>query len=161
MKLFASRHLTSHALLEAVLADEYGLSPLASIEKSPEGKPFFKDFPQLHFNLSHSGAITILVVDDVPLGIDVEEVRPRNPGLPRRSLSEKEYGIFLGSGEKLSVFYKLWTKKEAYVKYTGKGLSGRVHFDVDETLQYKHYYFGGYVATVCSEKKAPTEIVWC
>ena len=64
---------------------------------------------------------------DVPLGIDMEEFsRDVSPAAVRKlHKEEQEYlgPLSPGSGEWKEEFLSIWTKKESYVKYKGKGLS--------------------------------------
>ena len=57
-----------------------------------------------------------------PIGVDVERVRPRSPGLPRYALDDREYAWFQSRGSRWEDFYALWTLKEARVKCTGEGI---------------------------------------
>lgn len=78
----------------------------------------------IHFNISHSGIWVVCVVDDNPVGIDVEEIKPINLGIAERFFSRDEYFDLMNQPEemKLKYFYMLWTLKESYVKAEGKGL---------------------------------------
>ena len=111
----------AHALLRTVLAEDFGLeSPVFA--RSPGGKPCLENAP-LQFSLSHSGPFALFGVGDAPLGVDVERIRPRRPGLPRFALSDREFQWFTGRGGRWEDFYTLWTLKESFVKYTGQGLN--------------------------------------
>ena len=110
-------------LLALALAETFGLGEIPRLERLPGGKPFFPDRPEIHFNLSHSGPLALCAVGDAPVGADVEVIRPRWEGLPRRVLSEGEYRWFAGRGSRWADFYTLWTLKEARLKYEGTGLN--------------------------------------
>lgn len=88
----------------------------------PGGKPWFPDRPDLHFNVSHSGGLSLCGVGDAPLGVDIERVRPRGEGLPRRVLSAEELQWYEDRGGLWEDFYSLWTLKESLCKCTGRGL---------------------------------------
>ena len=100
----------------------WGLVPLPEVARKERGKPFFQAFPQYHFSLSHSGGLSLCALGEVPLGADVELVRPRREGLPAYALSEEELAWFRKRGSRWADFYTLWTLKEARVKCTGEGL---------------------------------------
>jgi 4'-phosphopantetheinyl transferase len=102
----------------ALSCDSYGKPGLAS----PDGlEPF-------QFNLSHSGSLVLYAFAlDRLVGIDVEQISPvpDMDTLARRNFSEREYAEFqqLAPACKLEAFFQTWTRKEAYVKALGKGLS--------------------------------------
>jgi len=91
------------------------------------GKPFFDC--GVHFCISHSFDAFAFAVSDSPVGIDIEKIRPYSDGVAYRVLTEDElifwkHGTISGLDnftDKERFFY-LWTRKEAYSKYTGKGL---------------------------------------
>lgn len=99
-----------------------GRAELPPIAREAGGKPCFPGEPHLHFNLSHSGGLALCGVGRVPLGVDVERVRPRRAGLARYVLSEEEFAWFTRRGGDWGSLYTLWTLKEARVKCTGAGL---------------------------------------
>ena len=116
----ASGKQDAHRLLHTILNKYYGcVDPTFST--LPGGKPVLAD-SALHFNLSHSGPFALCGVGDHPLGVDVERIKPRRPGLPRYVLSDTEWDWFTARGSRWEDFYTLWTLKESYVKYTGRGL---------------------------------------
>lgn len=78
--------------------------------------------PELHFNVSHSGGLALCGAGEAPLGVDVEVLRPRRPGLARYVCSEAESAWLEWQGGDWGAFYTLWTLKEARVKCTGEGL---------------------------------------
>ena len=86
------------------------------------GKPYFKEHENLHFNLSHSGNFAVCIVAGMPCGIDIEGNRPFKPSVAKRFFSKTEYH-WIYDTENVSVqaerFFRLWTLKEAYAKATG------------------------------------------
>ena len=55
------------------------------------GKPYFKDHADLHFNLSHSGNFAVCIVAGMPCGIDIEGNRPFKSSVAKRFFSKTEY----------------------------------------------------------------------
>ena len=97
------------------------------------GKPYAKGLP-VEFNISHSGDMVVCAVDDNPVGIDIEQIRPIDLTVAKRICTEEEL-IYLFSHAPtaedfvyttdtavLNRFFELWTAKEAYGKYNGIGL---------------------------------------
>ncbi|WP_295621706.1 4'-phosphopantetheinyl transferase superfamily protein [uncultured Intestinimonas sp.] len=112
----------AHRLLSLAWERMRGGGPLPEVEQGPAGKPRFRTEGLWH-NLSHSGPWGLCGLSDRgEIGVDVEEIRPRRPGLPRHVLSERERRWFEDRGRRWEDFYTLWTLKEARVKQMGSGL---------------------------------------
>ena len=101
------------------------------------GKPALgKNFTGLNFNVSHSGNIALYAVTcGREVGIDVEQIRPdfAEEPIAKRFFSPAEVAVFsdLAAHEKKEAFFSCWTRKEAFIKATGKGVSfGLDKFDV-------------------------------
>jgi 4'-phosphopantetheinyl transferase len=94
-------------------------------EKNKYGKPFLANTNAAHFNISHSGNWVVCVVDDEPVGIDVEIIRLIDINIAERFFSKDEHNMLLNETdeERQNIFYKIWTVKESYIKAEGKGLS--------------------------------------
>lgn len=95
------------------------------------GKPYVAEpstSPPLSFNLAHSGELALLAVTLTrKVGIDIERHRrPLNyAGLVQRMCSPQEQA-FLGRishEQRQTAFLTCWTRKEAYVKATGMGIT--------------------------------------
>ena len=110
------------ALLTRLLEERFGLDRLPRVARTGAGKPWFPELPRLFFNLSHSGGLILCGVGRAPLGVDIERLRPRRPGLARYVLSELEFAWFQHRGGDWGSLYTLWTLKEAKVKCLGTGL---------------------------------------
>ncbi|MCB0195793.1 MAG: 4'-phosphopantetheinyl transferase superfamily protein [Anaerolineae bacterium] len=94
------------------------------------GKPELSGFGGgwLYFNLSHShGLALVAVARDSRLGIDVEWVRPLDEmdAIAKRFFSRVEYLAYskLPAEQRAIGFFNCWTRKEAYIKAIGEGLS--------------------------------------
>jgi 4'-phosphopantetheinyl transferase len=89
----------------------------------------------LHFNLSHSGGVAAAAFTTAcELGVDVERV-DRKVDLAVADSYFSPYEIerlqALPAGERPDAFFRIWTRKEAFVKAQGQGLSLPLHgFDV-------------------------------
>ena len=98
-------------------------------EQGANGKPALAvPHPSLCFNLSHSSDRALLAISlDRCVGADLELVQP-NPdceAIARRHFTsgEVEQWLALDSDRRLRGFYAGWTRKEAFVKALGGGLS--------------------------------------
>jgi 4'-phosphopantetheinyl transferase len=92
------------------------------------GKPALAADQTVRFNMSHSHEVALLAVArDVDVGVDVEHVRAdfATADIARRFFSQAEVDAFnmLPREEQVAAFFRCWTRKEAYIKAIGKGLS--------------------------------------
>lgn len=112
----------AYRLLADLLRDEAGVAPLPEIARQTKGKPWFPQYPNLHFSVSHSQGLSLCALSREEVGCDIELVRARKEGFPAYALSGEELGWFEGRGRRWEDFYTLWTLKEARAKCTGEGL---------------------------------------
>lgn len=92
------------------------------------GKPFLEDRDDLYFNVSHTDGLSLLgFARSRNIGVDVERVKPDTEAekLAERFFSERERQDLrqLQDDELRAAFFRVWTRKEAYIKATGDGLS--------------------------------------
>jgi len=95
------------------------------------GKPFLApEFSayRLNFNLSHSGRMALYAITrNMEIGVDVERVRSdfEYEEIAEGFFSANEVAILrrIPTKKKLEAFHYCWTRKEAYIKAHGKGLS--------------------------------------
>lgn len=108
----------------------------------PQGKPGLEQSVQgkhLEFNLSHShGLIVVAVSAARQVGVDIERIRPGSEWeqIVERFFSPLEAGSLRGLPVNLrtEAFFCCWTRKEAYIKAKGGGLSIKLSgFDVSVT----------------------------
>jgi 4'-phosphopantetheinyl transferase len=161
MKLYGTHTLSPLALLAQGAAETWGLSPLPEICRGEEGKPYFPSRPHLHFSLSHTGDLVLCALSSRPVGADIEQVVPRQPRLVQYALTGAEYAQYQALGGGWDVFYALWTRREAWCKYTGLGLAKLREEDIpDEGLFFGAYRGEGWRATVCGREAPPDAICW-
>lgn len=157
-------HATGRQLLDRALKEEYGVESYR-IEKEPQGKPWLISHPEIYFNISHSKNLAVCAVGQVPLGIDIEKIRPFKVPLLRKVLSSKEQELFeekMSEDERQKLFFKLWTLKESFVKADGCGIRiplGEVSFSLEQDGQIRcnqnQYSFwqkeleNGYLISLC------------
>jgi len=116
------------------------------------GKPYFIANPYCHFSLSHSGESFALITHDAPIGIDIERLRHADFKIARRFFTQDEQDYVDGDNFR---FFEIWTKKEAYVKYTGEGLSRPFSsfsvFKLDG-LVFESRIRDGFMISICAER---------
>lgn len=121
------RSVTARGLVRVLLARCLAREPGGlRIERDEYGKPFMEGGPS--FNVAHSGpSVAIVIGARGRLGIDVEARRsiPEMESLVRRYFSPDEVSAWcaLPAPEQEVAFFRVWTRKEAFIKAVGKGLS--------------------------------------
>ena len=91
-----------------------------SLAYNEHGKPFLPDGP--FFSISHCKEAIAVAVADEPIGIDVEAIRHADEALIERTMNEEERKQIAESDDKDRVFTRLWTRKEAVLKWQGTGI---------------------------------------
>ena len=86
-------------------------------------KPRLAHEEGVHFNLSHAGIYCVCAVADEPVGVDVEERQRMDEGVARICFQEQERAWLYSQEDPGWAFTRLWTRKEAYLKLLGTGLS--------------------------------------
>ena len=112
----------AYGLLAVGLREHWDLEQLP-IARGKRGKPLFPDFPQLRFNLSHSGPRALCALDRDEVGVDIQQITLRRSAFLDRLLSPEERAWLLGLGDDPEAFTQLWTLKESFCKFTGLGLT--------------------------------------
>jgi 4'-phosphopantetheinyl transferase len=122
------RFLQGRAALRRILGKYTGTEPRELCFEAGEwGKPSLSGWADLRFNVSHSGDTAACAVARTEVGIDVQEIRPLTYMLqiaqryfsPLEALAITE----LDAGGQTDAFFRCWTRKEAYLKACGRGLS--------------------------------------
>jgi len=135
-----NRFIVARARLRRLLASRLGLRPEAvELAYGPRGKPAlspgFADL-DLRFNMSHSEDIAVYAFSyGREIGVDVEAVRELRDAddIAVRFFSRRENEAYraLDSRDKPQGFFNCWTRKEAFIKAIGDGLSHPLdRFDV-------------------------------
>ncbi|WP_338874061.1 4'-phosphopantetheinyl transferase superfamily protein [Spirosoma sp. SC4-14] len=138
----------------------------AGINKKPE----LSDIPDLHVNIAHAGEWVLLAVGKKNVGVDIEKISPDFPfeEILFQSFSETERQNIGQDRDPRHRFYQLWTRKEALVKATAKGidddfcrvpsLEGEHYTDMAITGSQAEWYIGSfavsndYLAAVAHQK---------
>jgi 4'-phosphopantetheinyl transferase len=124
--------IVARARLRTILAAYLKLNPAQlQFSYSPHGKPALNNAEgpdELRFNLSHSHALALYAVTrNREIGVDVEYIRAdfANEEIAARFFSNTEIATLraLPTGQRTESFFNCWTRKEAYIKARGEGLS--------------------------------------
>jgi 4'-phosphopantetheinyl transferase len=132
------RHfLAGRGLLRALLARYLDCEPAGlRFRYGPQGKPALRTTDPLRFNLAHSAGLALLAVSaGREVGVDLERVDETLPHeeIAKRFFSAREQAALsaLPAELRAAAFFACWTRKEAYLKANGGGLSVELDsFDV-------------------------------
>ena len=109
-----------------------------AFSKNKYGKPFISSLHKkkvgrinrnVCYSLSHSGDILICAVSRYNIGADCQIINISDAQNCRKiaerfySSEENQALSALDGADYIDKFFKIWTMKEAYIKYTGKGLA--------------------------------------
>lgn len=127
-----TRFTTARGLLRVLLGKYLDVEPGGIVFRyGPTGKPSLAQaarFPDLRFNLSHSGGLALYAISlGREVGVDLERLRD---DLGHREIAARFFApgegaqlFSLPEAQRVDGFFALWTLKEAYVKAVGAGLS--------------------------------------
>ena len=105
--------LCAYALLQEALWETAGWPHLPETALTARGKPWFPAYPEVYFSISHTRGAVLAAVAGEPVGVDMEQIRPRRwPRLQAR----------LGKDLTETEFFRLWVRREARAKRRGQGL---------------------------------------
>lgn len=135
------RFIVARGALRRILARYLRIDPGKLVfEYEAYGKPVpaaAQNVSGVHFNLSHADELAVcVVVRNRRAGIDIESTSRRMRDadkIARRFFSATESAAFLAlpRQEKQQAFFRCWTRKEAFIKAIGEGLTHPLHlFDV-------------------------------
>lgn len=138
--------LCAYLILRYALWEQYHWRDFPEMALSLFGKPFFPDFPEVHFNLSHSTGAVLVGLSDQPIGVDIEKIRP---------VSERSMRRLADVGTERE-FFQSWVRREARSKRGGNGVGTMLA--AETPLQYGEYFydcetFPGYVAGVATRSE--------
>ena len=111
------------------------------IERTLKGKPYLAKVPatnensvgldSIHFSISHTDDLWACIVSENNLGLDIQCAKERTnmEAVAKRFFGEDEQkyveeAFSRGQREGETAFYRVWTGREAYAKYTGEGFFG-------------------------------------
>jgi 4'-phosphopantetheinyl transferase len=127
------RFIVSRGVLRMILGRYLGIEPgRLQFDYSLHGKPSLAKMPnrgggKIYFNLSHSHGLALYAIaQEQEIGIDLEYIRPivEADQIVQQFFSNRERAMFcaLPMNQKQGAFFNCWTRKEAYLKASGRGL---------------------------------------
>lgn len=129
-----NRWLHAHVAMRRILAREAGVAPTGIVYGiGAQGKPFLiaPSNSGIEFSLSDSGDLALLAVSKTgPVGVDLERIHPlpQMVAVARSHFPRADFDALLAlpASAQLAAYFRLWTRKEAYLKGVGIGLGQRL-----------------------------------
>jgi phosphopantetheinyl transferase len=154
---YTAQPKTGREFAAQILRERYGVLP--DFACNANGKPYLLNAP-LFFNASHSGGVTAVAVSGQEIGLDLQAKDDR----VRAALFRR-----LRPAERQEDFFRLWTAKEAYVKFRGGTLAGMLKSLVFENgtlyengapaqAEFRHFTVENCVVCVCTHTKEPITV---
>lgn len=112
--------LKTYEMIQQLLREEGCHATTDDWLYTPEGKPFIPGGPC--FSISHCKNALAVAIDDRPIGIDIESIRPLIPALVERTMNLGEQQLIASDPDPARAFIRLWTRKEALLKWKGTGI---------------------------------------
>ena len=145
----------SYLLLCQALREVYGITEQPQFSIGEHGKPsLVLETSGIHFNLSHCKSAIACVVAPFAVGVDIERIGRYDEALARHVLNDQEFAAVQQASDPQLAFTRYWTRKEAVVKLTGRGIDDDLKNLLlqykDVALRTEEYPDKGYVLTVAS-----------
>ena len=151
--------IEAYRLLHEGLKADFCISSYPRFDYTDRGKPMLRDYNGIHFSLSHCDRGVACAISDREVGIDMETIQNDvDHDLYRLCLSGEETEKVKCADNPALEFTSLWTKKEAYLKLTGEGLTDNLpalftpKILRNTTFSTMEYPQQGFVVTVCTFK---------
>ncbi|MCD6078628.1 MAG: hypothetical protein K0R89_2566 [Ramlibacter sp.] len=108
------------------------------LEAPHDAPPRVAGRPDIHISISHSGDHAACALSSGPVGIDLEQPRPRRDiaGLVSLCCTPGEQALFDGvpTQQRDDLFHELWTVKEAWLKRRGEWIAPKRLQQLDARL---------------------------
>jgi len=141
-KLYIKKDISSRDLIKEIFGNK-------EIIYNKYGKPYLKDNSS-YFNISNKDNITVLVTSDRDVGIDIERITYREKVMNK--FTKEEVSLINESQDKAKIFTEVFTKKEAYAKMLGRGLSYGIENIDTLKIKAKVVYSDNYIITIVEKE---------
>ena len=127
-------HQLGDVLIQYAIEQCAGLTPKEwRYHITTMGKVEIRSSCHIYVSLSYSYPYLVCIIDNQPIGIDIEETKDLDYKYLAKNFTTNEFNQVTT----LKDFYEIWTKKESYTKLTGEGLvNGLDRYDVTQNLRF-------------------------
>ncbi len=147
--------LRSEDFIRGIARTCYGLEgEELALVRDDFGKPRFRDYPGLHFNLSHTEGLMVCGFSDKAVGLDAEGLTGCRQSLVDSYFAPAEQAYVGGERERQDKrFTEIWTMKEAWLKWRGSGIGIPLEvFNVLDKKIVRPGWWGRFCLAVCSRE---------
>lgn len=160
--------LLAQLLARYVLTQTLGIdNTQIHFARGAHGKPYLESFADVHFSVSHTDGCVAFAIGTGRLGVDAEKRRPANLRIAERFFTARETERIYASADRQAAFFEVWTKKEAYLKMRGTGLTESLRdfdvFDERPRVRFETRVLSEHTLSCCREgdPQADTAIDFC
>lgn len=127
----AASYLITRIYEDAVSAKGAGSADPARMKLActTDGKPYFRDHPQICFNVSHGGDYAFGAYSDRDIGVDIEKADRKIPVLSDHAYTGADLRHIEDSEDPLMPL-KIWVIRESIVKAMGLGIRAMTEFEL-------------------------------
>ena len=124
--------IAARSVLRFLLSRLSGIDPhRIKFAYTQHEKPYLPE-SRLNFNISHTDNLALMAFSlDRRVGVDIEHIRSTidETQIARRFFARSEFEEYLAvpQARRMQAFYNAWTRKEAYIKAIGDGLTFPLH----------------------------------
>ncbi len=116
--------LTAEAILRLKLSEKYNILPTKiEIKRDENGCPKSN---LCEISIAHTDGSVAIAFSDFPIGVDIEKIRKIRALAGKKIFTDNELSIIGDAVE--HKFWEIWTRKEAFAKSDGRGLSSDLKY---------------------------------
>lgn len=156
-------HLSRYARKALFMSAHISRAALGPLHKDEDGAPLPSN--GYFWSITHKPKFVGGVVSDLPVGMDLEEIRPCSPGLFKKVAVKEEWA--LSDMDPVVTFFRYWTAKESLIKLRGTGIRDMLKcrvIDIPDAgvltircegrrYSIEHRYFSGHVASIVKDHR--------
>lgn len=146
------RYAIGRGFLRRLIGHYLNIDPkIVLFRRSKHNKPILEAHNNFHFNISHAGDWVVFALSKATIGIDIEPINSTfdYQEVITQFFEPSEIEFISKSAYPYQSFFKIWTRKEAFLKALGSGLTdhlnqycfldGRRSISLSETIVYKDW----------------------
>ncbi|MBD3626861.1 4'-phosphopantetheinyl transferase superfamily protein [Cyclobacterium sp.] len=124
------RYAIGRGFLRRLIGHYLNIDPkTVMFHRSKHNKPILVAHNNFHFNISHAGDWVVFALSKATIGIDIEPINATfdYQEVVTQFFEPSEIDFISKSANPYQSFFKIWTRKEAFLKALGWGLTDHLH----------------------------------